>query len=133
MHLFNGGNIIIRALDSLGDWTFGLGKQNYLSTQKAINLNIQTRLLEFLNNAFWNMDAGMDWTRLLGTPGTKQEITLSSRSIILNSYGVNSVNSISIVYSRSTRNIILSYNINTIYTSNFNAELQVNLAQLLGS
>ena len=125
--------MIIRALDANHDWTFGQGKQNYLSSQKAINLNIQTRLLEFLNNAFWNMNAGADWPRLLGTPGTKQEITLSSRAIILNSYGVNSVNSISIVYSRSTRNIILSYNINTIYTSNFNAELQVNLAQLLGS
>ena len=132
MHLFNGGNIIIRALDSNHDFTFGLGKQNYLSSQKAINENIETRLLEFLNNAFWNMGAGADWPRLLGTPGTKQEIILTCRAIILQSYGVNSVNSISADYRGSTRNIILSYNINTIYTSNFNVQMQINLAQLLG-
>ena len=124
--------MIIRALDKSGDWTFGQGKQNYLSSQKAINQNIQTRLLEFLNNAFWNMNAGIDWTRLLGTPGTKQELILTCRAIILQSFGVNSVNSIDAVYYGNTRNIILSYNINTIYTSNQSVQLQIDLASLLG-
>ena len=124
--------MILRALSPTGDWTFGQGKQNYLSSQKAINQNIQTRLLEFLNNAFWNMNAGIDWTRLLGTPGTKQELTLTCRAIILQSYGVNSVNSIDSVYYGNTRNIILSYNINTIYTQNSSVKFQIDLASLLG-
>ena len=124
--------MIIRALSSTGDWTFGQGKQNYLSSQKAINENIQTRLLEFLNNAFWNMNAGADWPRLLGTPGTKQELILTCRAVILQSYGVNSVNSIDYVYYGNTRNIILTYNINTIYTSNQSVQFQIDLASLLG-
>jgi hypothetical protein len=124
--------MIIRALDVNGDWTFGLGKQNYLFDQKAIIQNIRTRLYEFLNNAFWNMNSGADWPRLLGTPGTKQEIVLTCRAIILQSYGVNSVNSISATYYGNTRNIIISYNINTIYTSNFSVQMQINLANILG-
>ena len=124
--------MIIRALDTLGDWTFGQGKQNYLSSQKAINENIQTRLLEFLNNAFWNMNAGADWPRLLGTPGTKQEIILTCRAIILQSYGVNAVNSISVSYLGSTRNISMEFNISTIYTSSQSLQYQIDLASLLG-
>jgi len=124
--------MIIRALDANHDWTFGQGKQNYLSSQKAINENIQTRLLEFLNDAFWNMNAGLDWTRLLGTPGTKQELILTCRAIILQSYGVNSVNKIDSVYYGNTRNIILTYNISTIYTNNQSFQFQIDLASLLG-
>ena len=124
--------MIIRALSPTGDWTFGQGKQNYLSSQKAINENIQTRLLEFYNNAFWNMNAGADWPRLLGTPGTKQEIVLTCRAIILQSYGVIAVSSISVTYLGSTRNISMEFNISTIYTSSQSVQFQLNLAQLLG-
>jgi hypothetical protein len=124
--------MIIRALDTAGDWTFGQGKQNYLFSWKAINQNIQTRLLEFFNNAFWNMNAGADWPRLLGTPGTKQEIVLTCRAIILQSYGVNAVNSLSMAYLGSTRSISMEFNISTIYTSSFSVQMQLNLAQLLG-
>jgi hypothetical protein len=125
--------MIIRALDASGDVTFGLGKQNYLSGQNAIIENIQTRLYEFLNNAFWNMKAGADWPRLLGTPGTKQEIILTCRSIVLQSYGVVSVNSIDSIYDNYSRSITLVMNINTIYTSNFSFQLQLNIAKIWGS
>ena len=79
------------------------------------------------------MNAGADWTRLLGTPGTKQELILTCRAIILQSYGVNAVNSIDAVYYGSTRNIIISYNTNTIFTSNFSVQLQIDLAKFLGA
>jgi hypothetical protein len=124
--------VIIRALDNTGDWTFGLGKQNYLSAQKAIIQNIQTQLYEFKSNAFWNMNAGADWPRLLGTPGTKQEIILTCRSTILQSFGVTAVNTISASYDGQTRNIILSFNINTIYTTNLSVQLQLNIAKIWG-
>ena len=125
--------MIIRALDATGDWTFGLGRQNYLSSQKAIAQNIQTRLYEFINDAFWSMASGIDWVTYLGTPGTKQKIELSCRSIILQSYGVTAVNSISATVSSATRNIVLSFNINTIYTSNVSIQLQLDLAKIWGS
>jgi hypothetical protein len=124
--------MIIRALLA-DDWTFGLGKQNYLFGQQAIAENIQTRLYEFLNDAFWNMPAGLDWPRLFGTPGTKQEITLTCRSIILASFGVTAVNSIQALVDAGTRNLVLSFNINTIYTNNFSIQLQLNIAKIWGS
>ena len=125
--------MIIRALDILGDCTFGLGKQNYLSGQNAIIQNIQTRLYEFTNDAFWNMTAGISWPTLLGTPGTQQQIVLSCRSIILQSYGVTAVNSISASVDKATRNLILSFNINSVYTSNASIQLQLNIADIWGS
>jgi hypothetical protein len=124
--------MIIRSLDTLGDWTFGKGKTNYLSNNLAIAENILTRLYSFLNDAFWDTGAGIDWTRLLGTPGTKAEILLSCRAVILQSYGVTAVNSISSVYSETNRNLVLSFNINTKFTSQFSMTLQLNLAQILG-
>jgi hypothetical protein len=124
--------MIIRALSTDGDWTFGQGKQNYLSAQKAIMENIQTRLYSFLNDAFWDINSGIDWPRLLGTRSTQQEIILTARAIILQSYGVTGVNHISISYYGNTRNLILQYNINTIYTSASSVQFQLDLAQLLG-
>ena len=124
--------MIERALSATGDWTFGLGKQNYLSDQSAIIQDIRTRLYEFLNDAFWNMPAGIDWPRLLGTPGMKQEITITCRSIILQTYGVKAVNSISSLVDAVTRNLVLSFNINTLYTSNFSIQLQLNIAKIRG-
>lgn len=123
--------MIIRSLVS-DDATFGLGRQNYLSGQAAISQNIQTRLYEFLNDAFWNMGAGADWPRLLGTPGTKEEIILTCRAIILQSFGVISVNSITAVVDTTTRNVVISANINTQYTSNFSLSLQLNIAKIWG-
>lgn len=115
--------MIIRALDENHDWTFGIGKNNYLSGEKAIEENVQTRLLEFLNDCFFNMAAGIDWMRLLGTKTTEQEIILSCRAVILQSYGVVRVNSIS--PSLNGRGLTVNYNIDTIYTSQFTQNLEV--------
>lgn len=115
--------MIIRALDSLGDWTFGIGKNNYFFDQKAIVENIQTRLLSFFRDCFFDMNAGIDWFRLLGTKSTEQEIILSCRRVILQSYGVAKVNDISVSY--TGRDLRLVYNIDTIYTSKFSQDLEV--------
>ena len=118
--------MIIRALDTNHDWTFGKGKSNYLNQQLAIAENVQTRLLSFLNDCYFDLDAGVDWLNLMGTMGiTDSEIELTCRAVILQSYGVVRVNSISINRNRSMRNIYLSYNIDTIYTSQFSQTLGV--------
>ena len=124
--------MIIRAIDTLGDWTFGKGKQNYLKTDQAIAENIQTRLLCFFHDCFFDYTSGIDWVRLLGTPGTKTEITLSCRGVILQSYGVTSMNSISVSVDSNRRILNLIYNINTIFTRNFSVIFQQNLSTLIG-
>lgn len=115
--------MIIRSIDSNHDWNFGQGQQNYLTGLNAINENNQTRLLEFLGDCFFNLQAGIDWFRLLGTPGTKNEIMLTVRAKLLASFGVTGVNKVSSIL--SGRGLNLSYNINTQYTSQFTQELEV--------
>ena len=115
--------MIIRALDSNHDFTFGTVAQNYLRDQNAIMQNIETRLLSFLNDCFFDMSAGIDWFRLLGSKSTEQEIVLQSRAVILQSYGVVRVNNISV--STNFRNLILQYNIDSIFSSNFLSSLEV--------
>jgi hypothetical protein len=115
--------MIIRALDTTHDWELGKGKQNFLRNQDAVAENIQTRLLSFLNDCFWDLKAGVDWFRFLGTPTTSQEIELSCRAIILASYGVVKVNSISVAV--NGRNIIIRYNIDSIFTSQYTTSVEV--------
>ncbi len=117
--------MIFRALGTDNDWTFGKGKENYLFGQDAIAQNVRTRLLSFLNDCFFDMNAGVDWFTYFGTPNTSQEIILKSRAVILQSYGVVSVNSVNLTVDRVTRGCLLTYNINTIYTINFTENLQV--------
>lgn len=120
----------IRALDANGDITFGQGQQNYLTGQAAIGLNIRTRLLSFLNNAFWAMGAGIDWFTFLGGGNTSAQIQIAVTAIIAQSFGVVSVNNVSVSVNAITRSVSISYNVVTIYTSNFQAELN-NIEQLL--
>jgi len=117
--------MIIRALDINHDWTFGKGKENYLSAQLAIAENIQTRILSFFGNCFFDMSAGIEWFTLLGTPNSDQQILLNVRAIILQSYGVVSVNSLTLNSTNSSRRATLTYNINTIYTQNYTQTLEV--------
>jgi len=110
--------MIMRALDTDHDWTFGQGLTNYNRDQKAIAENVQTRLYSFLNDCFFDLAAGIDWFRLLGTKGTQNEILLNCKAIVLQSYGVVRVNSMSVNVTE-TRRIFIEMNIDTIYTRNF--------------
>jgi hypothetical protein len=120
--------VIIRALDSNGDITFGQGQQNYLVNQSALALNIQTRLLSFLNNCVWDMSSGIDWFTYLRQPNNQNQIIISVRTCLLQSFGVLKVNTVNV--NVVGRHIALAYNVTTIYTSNFSAVLQ-NLEELL--
>lgn len=114
--------MIVRALDQNGDWTFGQGVQNYLSGQAAIAQCIQTRLLMFMNNCPWAMNAGIDWITLLGKTNTLTQIQLNVRAIILQTYGVLRINTLSTLF--VNRKLSLQFNIDTKYTSNFDQEIE---------
>lgn len=122
--------VIIRALDQNGDITFGSGQQNYLTGQAAIAQNIKTRILCFLNNCVWDMQAGIDWFSYLKQSANAAQVELAVKAQILQSYGVTSVNQVSV--NVKARNITLSYNINTIFTTNFAATIN-NIANLVNN
>lgn len=117
--------MIFRSLNGEGDWEFGKGKESYQFGQGAIALNIRTRLLSFLNDCFFDTNAGIDWFTYFGLPNKNDEILNRSRAVILQSYGVVSINSTILVQERSLRTAVLTYNINTIFTTQYIEDLQV--------
>ncbi len=116
--------VLVRSLDINHDWNFGSGKQSYLIDNNAVAQNVQTRLYSFINDCYFDMEAGIDWIRLLGTKNTEDEIILACRAIILNTDEVVRVNSISASVSKS-RVIIIEYNIDTNYSRSFQQALEI--------
>ena len=112
-----------RQLSGNGDWSFGHGLQEYATKNDAIGFNIQTNLLSFLKDCWFAPNAGIDWLRLLGTPGTMQEIQLNVKGIILQCYGVTKVNSV--FANKVGRGLTITYNINTIFSQNFSNTVEV--------
>ena len=110
--------MIIRALDSDRDFTFGRGRQNYLHDDKAIALNIETRVKSFLNDCFWAMDFGIDWWNLLGVrnPTAQANILIQVRAMVAASYGVVRIISVEAFTDRITRNLILEITLDSIFT-----------------
>lgn len=128
----------IRALDSTGDWQFGQGLASYNTGQNAIVEDIQTRLYSFLNDVFWAMAFGVDWWNLLSSknPAAQNGIILQTRNMILgapggySSFGVTGINSMEAYENVQTRNLILQYNIRTIYTTSYADKVAIAPTQL---
>ena len=115
----------IRAIDGTGDWMFGKGLSSYNFDNNAIAENVQTRLLSWLNDCWFDMGAGLDWARLLGSRNTKAEILLSIRAIILQSYGVLRCKEITADLNEATRKMVLSYEIDTIFSTSVEGTVAV--------
>jgi hypothetical protein len=104
--------MIIRALDSSNDFSFGKGKSNYLKETAAIGLDVKTRVYSFLNDCFFALDDGIDWYNLIGLKDTKA-IILAVKTTILQSYGVTGIISFDTIY--EFRSLTLKYEIRTIF------------------
>lgn len=109
-----------RALDAGGDWLFGFGKQSYFTKQQAIVADIGTSLKMFLNDCFFALDVGIDWWNLLGAknPAAQNEITLQCRKTIATVEGVVRINSVEPIFDSTNRRLIVTYNIDTVYSQN---------------
>lgn len=105
-----------RSLDGTGDWNFGQGLESYAVDNNSIALDVQTSILSFFKDCWFDPNAGIDWLKLLGTKSTQQEIQLSVRGAILQRQGVTKVNSINLTL--RNRKLSISYNINTIFSNN---------------
>lgn len=114
--------MIFRNLDSNHDWTFGSGLQNFINGDPAIGLNINTRLLSWVNDCFFDMAAGIDWLNLLGSLGQQNVLDINLRRVILQSYGVTGLVGFSVNLSQQ-RLFSASYIINTIFSQNYQNSL----------
>lgn len=104
-----------RSLDASLDWTWGSGRQNYATLENAINFDIATALRVFLGEIFWDTSFGVDWWNLLGGKD-EQAIILQTRRVIITREGVQRITSLIPRLDRRTRNLNLTYRIDTKYT-----------------
>lgn len=118
--------MIIRGLDANHDWVWGSGLANYLRNDDAIALNIDTRLLSWVNDCFFDMTAGIDWLNFLGSKGKQELLQLNLRRVILQSYGVTGL--VSFSSSLNTQRLfIANYTINTIFSLSYQHTLKQDL------
>lgn len=61
----------IRNVDGTNDWRFGKGNNDYVTGAYAVGLDIKLRLQEWVNDCFFNLPAGIDWARRLGSYNQK--------------------------------------------------------------
>jgi hypothetical protein len=107
-----------RKLDATGDWTFGQGLSNYAQDESAVDLNIQTRLLSWVGDCFFDLQAGIDWKHRLDM-GQAQILVDEIKSNLIAAYGVVAVLSVSSNLDRVTRRLSVSYNIQTFFSPSF--------------
>jgi hypothetical protein len=107
-----------RAIDSTGDWTLGAGKANYATDERAIELNVLTRLRAWKNDCFFDLDAGIDWLARLDK-NQKENLINEIKILLIQTYGVMKVYDVVLVEDRRTRAISLTYTIDTIFSKNF--------------
>lgn len=120
---------IVRAIDINGDWLFGAGYSDYKSGNAAVAQSIQTRLYSFLGNCFFDAGAGINWPGFLGQTGSNNELALqlAVSSVILNTENVGSINQLSINLNRSTRQVSISYQVQTAYSTTLTNQLTINI------
>lgn len=118
--------MIIRNLNGNHDWTFGYGLSNYISGNMAIGLNIETRILSWVGDCFFDTTAGIDWANRLGSKNQRALLESDLRRIILQSYGVTGIVSFDTVL--TGRAFSASYTINTIFSQGYSATVTQELS-----
>lgn len=105
--------MIVRRITNENDWTFGKGKNNYLTDSSAVAQNVKTRLQSFLGDCFFSLQSGIDWFNLLGSK-EQVKLRLAISTTILNTDNVTKLNELTVDVSED-RKISISYSISTIY------------------
>lgn len=107
--------MITRAIDSDHDWTFGKGRQNYLSENAALAQNINTRLMSFKNDCYFDLDAGIDWFFYLGSKQISA-LKIQVASVITATVGVQSLTEINFSVDES-RNLTVQYTVISLWST----------------
>jgi hypothetical protein len=117
--------MIFRNLDQDGDWEFGSGVANYATQDKAIGLNIRTRILSWVGDCFFDINAGIDWVNRLGFKNQRPLLEQELKVIILQSFGVTGL--LKFDTTLIDRNFQATYDITTIYSKSYQDSIGVNV------
>jgi len=106
--------MIVRALDSAGDWTFGAGRQNYLTEVDAVKQCVMTRLKSWKGNCFFDLEAWVDWNNYLDI-GTKTLLDLDIKRVILGTDKVLKISSYNSTLDTENRKLTVRAKVETFY------------------
>ena len=112
--------MIIRAIDELGDWIFGRGKNSYKKGQDAIMQDIKTKILEWKGDCFFDQNAGVDWYNRM-EKGQAGDLAEEIRTLIVKCYGVISLDSFE--FTTIDRVFKATYSITTIFSQSAQGEI----------
>ena len=116
--------MIFRNLTLAGDWVFGAGKSSYARDEAAIEANIKTRLASWVGNCPWDLTAGVDWINRLDANQAAQ-LQLDLSNVIAQSFGVVNVTFVEAVLDGKTRNFVVRYKVDTVYSQSFAREVDI--------
>ncbi len=100
-----------------GDWVYGSGRNDYVSENQEIALNVETRILSFLGDCFFAADEGIDWFNLLDYR-YQDRLELAVQDVVIKTPGVTGINSVDVL-TGANRKITISYDIQTIYSQSY--------------
>lgn len=115
--------MIFRSLDDNHDWNFGKGLNDYLKDNPAVGANIKTRVLSWLNDCFFDQNAGVDWLNRMGLKNQNALLTAELKNLILKSEGVVGINSLEVELFR--RRFVIAFSVNTIFTKEYQSLVEV--------
>ncbi|HHH1326049.1 TPA: hypothetical protein ACPZHP_001402 [Yersinia enterocolitica] len=107
--------MIVSALDKNNDWTFGRGRQNYITGGIAIAQKVKTRVRSFSNDNPLNMNDNIDWLYLLSEKNTEQETLREIERVVLATDGVMRIIELSMTVNKSTRHQLIELRIETVF------------------
>lgn len=117
--------MLFRNLDENGDWTFGRGKSDYVSANRAVGLNIKTRLKSWVGDCFFDQTAGIDWYNRLGSTGQRELLELDLKRVIQQTEGVTGILSFDTFL--NGRNFTAEYSVETVYSKSYEDKLSLEL------
>lgn len=110
---------MFRTLDENGDFNFGKGQNDFATNEEAIRLDIRTRILSWLNDCFFDVNAGVDWKRRLDK-GQQNLLLNEVRSVITKTNNVVRLDSFD--FSLVDRRIRINYTLRTIFSTSVQDE-----------
>lgn len=118
--------MIVSALDSDGDFTFGRGRAGYKKSSDAIRQSVTTRIKCFVDDWFLDVKDGIDWYELLGKKGTENEILRAVERRTLETPGVRSIEKLEVT-GRDSRVLSITMRFTTIYDDTIDESVKVDI------
>lgn len=111
-----------RNLDTLNDWTWGKGLQDYSTDAAAVRLDLATRLRSWVGDCFFDMGAGIDWKNLLDF-GQVGPLKNAIKSLVIKTAGVLNIRNLEVVM--SGRDADVTFDVDSIYGTNVSSVISI--------